>query len=79
MSGRDHDKFKECGLTPVTSRYVKPPIIEECIAHFECETYNKKPFMMTFPGEDKKPLEMTIFEGRVLAAHVNEDLVRDIG
>ena len=78
MSGRDHDKFTECGLTPVASTFVKPPIIEECVAHFECEMYNRYPFTMTFPGEDKEPLPMTVFEGRVLVAHVNEELVRKI-
>jgi flavin reductase (DIM6/NTAB) family NADH-FMN oxidoreductase RutF len=73
MSGRNHDKFKECGLTAVASCYVAPPIIEECIAHFECEVYNSYPFTMTFPGTDRAPRGMTVFEGRILAAHADED------
>ena len=73
MSGRNHDKFKECGLTAVASCYVAPPIIEECIAHFECKVYNSYPFTMTFPGMDRDPREMTVFEGRILAAYADED------
>ena len=69
MSGRDHDKFAECGLTPVASSCVAPPIIAECVAHFECAVYNSYPFTMTFPGTDKEPRQMTVFEGRILAAH----------
>ena len=72
-SGRNHDKFKECGLTAVASCYVAPPIIKECIAHFECEVYNSYPFTMTFPGMDRDPREMTVFEGRIVAAHADEE------
>ena len=32
VSGRDHDKFKEAGLTLTPSRQVRPPIITECVA-----------------------------------------------
>jgi flavin reductase (DIM6/NTAB) family NADH-FMN oxidoreductase RutF len=35
-SGRDVDKFAVTGLTPGQARLVRPPIIEECIAHLEC-------------------------------------------
>ena len=41
VSGRDHDKFSESGLTVVASRYVKPPIIGACGVHMECETRSK--------------------------------------
>jgi len=73
MSGRDHDKFAKCGLTAVASSCVVAPIIGECIAHFECEVTNSYPFTMTFPGMDKEPLGMTVFEGRILAAHADTD------
>lgn len=36
-SGRDYDKFKETGLTPMKAKKVSPPIIAECIAHIECK------------------------------------------
>jgi flavin reductase (DIM6/NTAB) family NADH-FMN oxidoreductase RutF len=35
-SGRQVDKFKVTNLTPKPARRVKPPIIDECIAHMEC-------------------------------------------
>ena len=41
VSGRNHDKFQEAHLTPVTSRQVRPPIIEECVVHYECRVLHK--------------------------------------
>jgi flavin reductase (DIM6/NTAB) family NADH-FMN oxidoreductase RutF len=41
VSGRDHDKFKEMRLTPLPSRQVRPPIIEECVVHYECRTLHR--------------------------------------
>jgi flavin reductase (DIM6/NTAB) family NADH-FMN oxidoreductase RutF len=35
-SGKDRDKFKEAGLTPVPSKMVEPPLIDECSGHLEC-------------------------------------------
>ncbi len=35
-SGRDLDKFKAFGLTPVPGRRVRPPLIAECFANLEC-------------------------------------------
>jgi flavin reductase (DIM6/NTAB) family NADH-FMN oxidoreductase RutF len=35
-SGRDVDKFAATGLTAGKAQLVRPPIIEECIAHLEC-------------------------------------------
>lgn len=36
-SGRDHDKFRERGLTVISGMHVKSPLIQECIAHIECK------------------------------------------
>ena len=36
VSGRDQDKFAAAKLTAVGARQVKPPVIEECILHYEC-------------------------------------------
>jgi flavin reductase (DIM6/NTAB) family NADH-FMN oxidoreductase RutF len=41
VSGRDHDKFLETRLTPVPSRQVRPPIIQECVVHYECRTLHR--------------------------------------
>jgi flavin reductase (DIM6/NTAB) family NADH-FMN oxidoreductase RutF len=35
-SGRDVDKFAGTGLTARVARRVRPPTIEECLAHLEC-------------------------------------------
>jgi flavin reductase (DIM6/NTAB) family NADH-FMN oxidoreductase RutF len=36
VSGREHDKFAECGLTALPAKQVKAPIIKECVIHYEC-------------------------------------------
>lgn len=36
-SGRDYDKWKECGLTPVAGATVAAPYIEEAPVSIECE------------------------------------------
>ena len=78
VSGRDHDKFSELSLSKITSKYVIPPIIGECAAHLECETQRTYPFTMTFPGQDKKDIEMTVFETQILAIYAQEDIARQI-
>jgi len=35
-SGRDVDKFRATGLTPVKAKYVKPPLIAEATVNMEC-------------------------------------------
>jgi flavin reductase (DIM6/NTAB) family NADH-FMN oxidoreductase RutF len=61
-SGRAHDKFKETGLTPFPSRKVKPPIIEECVAHLECKLHSQ-----LITGDH------TIFVGEIVEAYANKD------
>ena len=41
VSGRDHDKFAEKGLTPVQGKKVKSPIVQECVIHYECKVVHK--------------------------------------
>jgi len=36
-SGRDRNKFKECGFTALPSAKVKPPLIAECPINLECK------------------------------------------
>ena len=35
-SGIDTDKFGKFGLTPLTGRHVRSPLIKECLANIEC-------------------------------------------
>jgi flavin reductase (DIM6/NTAB) family NADH-FMN oxidoreductase RutF len=37
ISGRDKDKFRLTGLTPVPAKEVRPPLIAECPVHLECK------------------------------------------
>ncbi|MBX5328312.1 MAG: flavin reductase family protein [Candidatus Bathyarchaeota archaeon] len=62
VSGRDHDKFKESGLTPLPAKKVKSPAIKECVAHLECKLYSQ------FTAGDH-----TIFIGEILDAYVDAD------
>jgi len=41
-SGRDVNKFEECGLTPVEGRVIKTPVIGEAMLHFECSVVYKQ-------------------------------------
>lgn len=41
-SGRNTDKFKKFGLTPVRAARVKPPLIAECYASFECKVVDSR-------------------------------------
>lgn len=61
-SGRDCDKFKETGLTPIPAKKVKPPIIKECVAHLECKLHNQ------FATGDH-----TIFVGEIVEAYVDKE------
>jgi flavin reductase (DIM6/NTAB) family NADH-FMN oxidoreductase RutF len=60
-SGRDTDKFKEAGLTPMPAKVVKPPLIGEALVNLECVVRGK---LLT--GDH------TIFAGEVVACHVSE-------
>lgn len=41
FSGRDKDKFKEFGLTPLPASKVKPPLIKECLSCLECRVVSE--------------------------------------
>jgi flavin reductase (DIM6/NTAB) family NADH-FMN oxidoreductase RutF len=53
VSGLGHDKFKEKQLTAIPSEKVKPPIIKECILHFECRVIYKNDLI---PSELEKTI-----------------------
>jgi flavin reductase (DIM6/NTAB) family NADH-FMN oxidoreductase RutF len=64
-SGHDGiDKFKKFGLTPMPSKYIKPPIIAECPVNLECKVVG----FHTVGDHD-------LFIGEVLLEHVDEDKV----
>ncbi len=66
-SGRDVDKFREAGLTPLQGQYVKTPLVRECIANLECRLTGR-----LATGDH------TVFAGEILAAWINETPTRPL-
>lgn len=66
VSGRVVDKFKEANLTAIPASRVKPPLIAECIAHFECRLRDR------FEVGDH-----SIFIGEVVSVSVDREAVRE--
>ena len=60
-SGKEYDKFKETGLGQISSKYIKPPIIADSVAAFECRV-----------SGSLKTGDHTIFAGEILTAYVSE-------
>lgn len=73
-SGRNVNKFTECGLTTSDADTVDVPIIKECSLHFECEVVFKADVnAQNLDSEiDKRcyPDYHTIFFGRIKAAYI---------
>ncbi len=55
-SGRDVDKFKECGLKAAPGRHVASPIIEIPGIHIECRIVYKNPIDPALLTRDYDPL-----------------------
>jgi len=62
-SGRDGNKFKICGLTPLKAKKVNAPVIHECIGHIECRLYSHH-----------EAGDHTIFVGEVVEAAVKDGI-----
>ena len=60
-SGRDVDKFADYGIETLRSKHVRPPLIRDAVACFECKVRGK---LMT--GDH------TIFAGEVVASYISE-------
>lgn len=65
-SGREADKVAIAKLTLEPAKYLKTPVISECIGNMECRLWR------TIPTGDH-----TLFIGEVLAAYVDEELFTD--
>jgi len=66
-SGRDVDKFKQTGLTPLSAKFVKPPLIKECVVNLECKLVGQLD-----TGDH------TIFVGQIVASWASEDEKRNL-
>jgi len=67
-SGRDVDKFRETGLTPVPASLVKAPLIAECPVNIECRVTG----IQVIGDHD-------LFLGEAVAQHVDESLLDESG
>jgi flavin reductase (DIM6/NTAB) family NADH-FMN oxidoreductase RutF len=72
-SGRDLDKFKAAGLTPIPSVHVRAPTILECPINVECRIYTRvaPPHMLLTPEHRQHPIEEqhTIYFAEVLGTY----------
>jgi flavin reductase (DIM6/NTAB) family NADH-FMN oxidoreductase RutF len=41
VSGSNHDKFRETGLDPLPSWEIAPPVIRQCVVHYECRVVHR--------------------------------------
>jgi len=79
VSGREHDKFREKGLTLMPGRCVKSPIIAECIIHYECKVaYKTKVISKRLPGNIISACYPhgnyhTLYFGEILSTYADED------
>lgn len=64
ISGRDTDKFKHCGFTPVKSSKISSPMIKECPVNIECTLKD----VLKLGSHD-------MFIGEVLAVHKDESVL----
>jgi flavin reductase (DIM6/NTAB) family NADH-FMN oxidoreductase RutF len=63
-TGRDTDKWRESGLTPLPAEIVQPPLIAECPVNIECRVVEK----LTLPSH-------TLFVAQVLALHAEKEIL----
>lgn len=61
-SGRDVDKFKETGLTPIPAQQVRPPLIKEGVVNMECKVIG-----------ELRTGDHTIFAGEIVAAYLTDE------
>ena len=60
--GRGRDKIAECGLATQPATVVRPPLIAEAVANFECELVDVY-----------RPGDCPLVVGKILVAHENAD------
>lgn len=66
VSGRNVEKFKVSGLTPIPAKKIKAPLIKECMAHLECRVTQQ----LTVGDH-------TLFIGEVVAASADKGIFKD--
>ncbi|WP_058486646.1 flavin reductase family protein [Defluviitalea phaphyphila] len=78
-SGRDMDKFKECGLTPIKGKVLETPIIDGCDLYYECKVvYNQAidPSLLDKNIDEKWYSNHdyhVIYYGEILASYIKDE------
>jgi flavin reductase (DIM6/NTAB) family NADH-FMN oxidoreductase RutF len=78
LSGRDQDKFAKAHLTPIPSREVRAPVIEECIVHYECKIVSRvdlppDTLAQSVRGNYPEGNFHRIFFGEIVASYADDD------
>ncbi|NLV17652.1 MAG: flavin reductase family protein [Syntrophomonadaceae bacterium] len=68
VSGREVDKFKKTGLTPIPASLVNAPLIKECPVNVECEVKQ----IIKLASHD-------LFLAEIVANHIDEEVLNDKG
>lgn len=78
-SGRDIDKFSECGFKPIEAATVVPPLIDKCKIHMECNVIYRQAME---PGMIDKAIKKSFYDGNddyhvmyygeITACHIEE-------
>lgn len=77
-SGRDIDKFKECGFTPLKGKVINTPVIAECDLHYECKVVHQQAmepalFDPALKGNCYPHLDYhVIYYGEIIATYLKE-------
>jgi len=67
VTGRNRDKFRESGLTPVPAKCVEPPLINECAGHLECrvvETFSMQKHDLIISEVVRAAADPELFDGK---------------
>jgi flavin reductase (DIM6/NTAB) family NADH-FMN oxidoreductase RutF len=85
VSGADRDKFREMSLEPIRSREVTPPIIRQCVVHYECRVVHRCDMAAEalvpvlheefYPGGNFH----RYYFGEIVAAYADEDALERLG
>jgi flavin reductase (DIM6/NTAB) family NADH-FMN oxidoreductase RutF len=67
LSGKERDKAKHAKLTYTPSRFVKAPVIKQCIGHLECRIVQRVDLG-----------EYDLFIGEILAGYAEERFFKDV-
>jgi flavin reductase (DIM6/NTAB) family NADH-FMN oxidoreductase RutF len=80
-SGRDIDKFKECGLSMQYLEDFETPVIEECDLHLNCKIIYKQPIDPSLFNEETEKMYgaakdyHTLYYGEILSCRTKEDIL----